>query len=173
MRHFLFILLLLIGFSSFAQTKKSKSAPTHPANTYSIAPMIKAPSIPGNAVETGSSPFTDFKSIKADFHPILGRDIEILRDANGDVIMVKGSNDRSISGNRSAQDKIKAYLDGIQQEIGFAAMSNDFQLKETSKDELGMEHFKMQQVFNGIPVYGAEIILHSSEGEINLMNGRF
>ena len=40
-------------------------------------------------------------------------------------------------------------------------------------DELGHTHFKIQQQYKGVKVYGGEVWLHGSSGKINLFNGRY
>lgn len=52
--------------------------------------------------------------------------------------------------------------------------SEDFQSVSTTRDELGLSHIKLQQRVNGLPVVGAEYIVHAdSEGRVIAMNGRF
>jgi bacillolysin len=52
--------------------------------------------------------------------------------------------------------------------------SDDFQPIGTTRDELGQTHIKMQQRYNGLPMVGAEYIVHADrEGRVIAMNGRF
>lgn len=52
--------------------------------------------------------------------------------------------------------------------------NSDFELLKTNSDNLGMNHSKVQQLYKGIPVYGAEMIIHyDRDGKINSMNGEF
>lgn len=41
------------------------------------------------------------------------------------------------------------------------------------QDELNFTHIKMQQYFEGIKVYGGQIILHGSNGVLNVFNGTY
>jgi Zn-dependent metalloprotease len=45
----------------------------------------------------------------------------------------------------------------------------------TTADRLGMVHMRFQQYLNGLPVVGAEVILHADResGEVTVLNGRF
>ena len=49
----------------------------------------------------------------------------------------------------------------------------DFDAVSTSTDNLGMTHVKLQQSLRGLPVVGAEYIVHSKGGNVVAMNGRF
>lgn len=52
--------------------------------------------------------------------------------------------------------------------------TEDFDVVSTHKDHLGRSHVKMQQTLRGLPVIGAEYIIHSDEaGNVYAMNGRF
>ena len=51
---------------------------------------------------------------------------------------------------------------------------DDFTLKKVTKDDLGMTHAKLQQIYKGVPVFGSELILHSNAvNTIKAVNGRF
>jgi len=52
--------------------------------------------------------------------------------------------------------------------------TDDFKTIKVSSDELGMTHLKLQQQYKGIPVWGSELILHSSSSnEVREISGRF
>jgi vibriolysin len=52
--------------------------------------------------------------------------------------------------------------------------SDDFSLLSSRTDELGQTHVRFQQTFRGLPVMGAEYIVHSDKrGAVTAMNGRF
>ncbi|HKR64245.1 MAG TPA: M4 family metallopeptidase [Thermoanaerobaculia bacterium] len=52
--------------------------------------------------------------------------------------------------------------------------TEDFEPIRTERDSLGQTHIKLQERFNGLPIVGAEYIVHSdSEGRVIAMNGRF
>ena len=48
----------------------------------------------------------------------------------------------------------------------------EFNLKEQKTDDLDFTHLKYQQQYKGLPIYGAEAILHEKDGEIFMLNGR-
>jgi vibriolysin len=54
------------------------------------------------------------------------------------------------------------------------AGTEDFDVVSTKKDSLGFTHIKMAQKLRGLPVIGAEYIVHAdASGNIYAMNGRF
>lgn len=52
--------------------------------------------------------------------------------------------------------------------------SEDFDLVSTNRDSLGQTHVKFQETLRGLPVFGAEYVVHSdANGNVFAMNGRF
>ena len=81
----------------------------------------------------------------------------------GDLGKLTGAPDRTAKDFMKAQ---RALLRGTGNE--------DFDVISTKKDSLGMTHIKMQQKLRGLPVIGAEYIVHvDATGKIYAMNGRF
>ncbi|HEX8252459.1 MAG TPA: M4 family metallopeptidase [Thermoanaerobaculia bacterium] len=55
-----------------------------------------------------------------------------------------------------------------------ATGAEDFEAIGTHRDELGQTHVRLQQRLHGLPVVGAEYIVHAdAEGRVFAMNGRF
>ena len=50
---------------------------------------------------------------------------------------------------------------------------NTLEVKEVLSDDLGMEHTKYQQLYKGVPVEGAIVILHEKNGKVVSFNGSF
>lgn len=48
-----------------------------------------------------------------------------------------------------------------------------FELSDQSKDELGIDHLRFIQQYNGVPIFGAEIIVHGKNGEFDFLNGNY
>lgn len=73
-----------------------------------------------------------------------------------------------------APDKAaKEFLRGQRAFLGGAG-TEDFDAVSTTKDHLGQTHVKLQQTLRGLPVVGAEYIVHSdANGNVVAMNGRF
>ncbi|WLD92509.1 M4 family metallopeptidase [Alkalihalobacillus sp. AL-G] len=55
----------------------------------------------------------------------------------------------------------------------FDLQAGDFQVVDVQKDELGMTHYKTQLTVDDIPVYGAELSLHTNtDGKVVAINGQ-
>ncbi len=174
MKKLLFVLLLANGFSAQAQMKNAKKMPSNQTTTEQGIPSINKPSIPQAAANNALvSPLLNFKALPKPARPTLSRDLDILRDVEGDIIMVHGTKDVPTAQNRSIGQKMNDYLSALQADLGFRQMNESFELRSSDKDALGQEHFRMQQMHKGVPVYGGEIILHTQEDEFVLLNGRF
>lgn len=60
----------------------------------------------------------------------------------------------------------------MKDEFGF--QENDkFILEKTSKDNIGFIHYKYHQVYKGIPLFGAQFIIHEKNGLATSANGKF
>jgi bacillolysin len=169
------ILLLCVTFLAQAQMKRStKTGGTAAATPSDFKPTILAPTRERTTpTENVISPLEAFKGLAKPSKPTLGRDVEILRDATGDIIMLHGTRDFSKARNRSTEQKATAYLEAVQSDLGFRQINDNFELNSSETDEIGQIHVRFSQVHKGVRVYGAEIILHSDEGEFAVLNGRF
>ncbi len=70
-------------------------------------------------------------------------------------------------------DKTKVTHNNIfSSENGFSFRSDDgMKLIQAEKDELGFTHHRFQQTYKGIPVEGAEYIIHERDGGVEKANG--
>jgi bacillolysin len=171
------ILLLCVTFLAQAQMKRStktSGTATATATPSDFKPTILAPSRERSAPAANvTSPLEAFKGLDKPGKMMLGRDVEILRDAAGDIIMLQGTRDFSKVSNRSTEQKAAAYLEAVQADLGFRQINENFELNSNETDEIGQTHVRFSQVHKGVHVYGAEIILHSNEGDFAVLNGRF
>ena len=54
------------------------------------------------------------------------------------------------------------------------APNDEFEIKEETKDKFGLTHLKFKQVFNKIPVYAKEIVVHlDKKGYVKSLNGSY
>ncbi len=72
----------------------------------------------------------------------------------------------------TTEPAIKAFLQLLPLE-GIRDAASEFVLKQTIRDEQGNLHLRMDQVYEGVPVYGGEIILHTNQERLFKMNGRY
>ena len=64
------------------------------------------------------------------------------------------------------------YLKAIESRLPIQNTEKSFKVVHKQVDELGMSHYKMQQLFQGIPVFSGELILHETDQKITHANGR-
>ena len=102
---------------------------------------------------------------------------ELRHDQNGLLIMAESKtgygkyfNARS---DESTLEACYAFLDEISKAMRIDQPAEEFAELANWEDEIGMLHLKMQQYFNGVKVYGGQLILHGSFGMINRMNGTY
>lgn len=77
------------------------------------------------------------------------------------------------NGSLSISEKCEAYLEALQPVLRLENPASEFEVMSVREDELGQTHVKMQQVYNGVKVYGAEIVLHAKQAAVNLFNGTY
>ena len=77
------------------------------------------------------------------------------------------------SGRRSAQATAYAFLGQIKGLLGVNDPEQSLQIRQTIADDQGQTHYRMTQTHRGVPVYGAELALHLTNGEVTLVNGQY
>jgi vibriolysin len=90
-------------------------------------------------------------------------------DHNGNPTFVTGDMGKLGPGSddKAAKDFLKSQKDLLN-----LAGTEDFDLRGVEKDKLGQTHVKFQQTLKGLPVFGAEYIVHSNaSGNVIGMNG--
>ena len=93
-------------------------------------------------------------------------------DDNGVPTFISGALGRLPAGDRIAASK--AFIESQQRPLLRAVGAEGFETIRAATDELGQMHVRLQQRINGLPVVGAEYIVHSdANGDVVAMNGRF
>ncbi len=105
-------------------------------------------------------------------------ELVIKKSAQTDLpIFIQGTvSNTELSSPNGRTDILKAslnYLRGVQGHLQVKDPAYEFYISETSKDDLAQSHIRMKQVYQGVEVYGGEIILHARENKINGLNGRY
>jgi len=91
------------------------------------------------------------------------------QDSNGNPTFVTG--DMGKLGPGSADKAAKDFLKS-QKDLLNLAGTEDFDLRGLEKDSLGQTHVKFQETLKGLPVFGAEYIVHSdASGNVIGING--
>ena len=65
------------------------------------------------------------------------------------------------------------YLEHFKRELRIDAPAQEFVLVAQHTDDQQQTHLRFRQQYQGIEVYGAEILLHEKNGKIDLFNGRY
>lgn len=98
-------------------------------------------------------------------------------DENGLLILAESKpgygkqfNSRSAE---STLDACYSYLTEVKKAMRINNPENEFVEMDSWVDDLGMQHLKMQQTYEGLEVYGGQVILHGKDGSINKVNGTY
>ncbi len=73
---------------------------------------------------------------------------------------------------RPIEVRALAYVNALRPE-GIQNPQEEFIPNRMHQDELGNWHVRLQQVYRGVPVYGAEVIAHTQNGTFSILNGRY
>ena len=70
-------------------------------------------------------------------------------------------NSKSLKASIGLETACFEYLEAIRTDLRIKDASSEFIIKNINTGELGISHVKMQQVYKGVPVYGAEVYLNT------------
>lgn len=74
----------------------------------------------------------------------------------------------------SKQEAVVTFFNENRDLYGIENPAEDLVVASEVTDELGMNHIKMGQVYQGVPVYGQEMVVHfSADGLITTVNGSY
>ncbi len=103
--------------------------------------------------------------------------VRVLRDEEADrpiFICARVEVLPPVSKGRSAsEEKAFAYLEALAPILELDRPAQQFEISQVREDEIGMTHLRMQQYWQGIPVYGGELIVHLQGEEPRMVNGRY
>ncbi len=72
----------------------------------------------------------------------------------------------------SATAAVTQFLSQTRGLLGLSNPASDFELGQSTTDELGQIHIRLQQTFRAVPIYGAELVAHLIDGAVTTLNGR-
>lgn len=75
--------------------------------------------------------------------------------------------------NASLNEQTFEYLNVLKDAMQIKDPSHEFVITKTYQNETGQTLVRLKQVYEGVDVYDADIILISDKGTINMMNGRY
>ena len=115
----------------------------------------------------------------------LPSDADIRRDENNEtIIFLRGDNlsegmegdqnFRMLQSKNSLAEITLAYLTAHRSAFKLMRPSQELSVSSVTTDDLGLTHIKFQQVFESIPVWASEIIVHLNQAnQVVLMQGRY
>lgn len=95
------------------------------------------------------------------------------KDAIGRTVCIKGALENEQLRNAKLDQQMNHYLEKAAPILEVENPSDEFKLVKSDVEEaLQMTHHKFQQQYKGVPIFGAEVILHSKGGVFNMLNGK-
>jgi len=176
MRKFLLLAPLFVASAALAQQTKQATSPTHKNHS----PVDFNITRPGKVnVPPSDSPF-GLPSVKRQPLPALQRLAAPAPDAvrtvmgeNGLPIFFQGKTTASPAPDTALVAALAPLYFASLRPTGIAYAAQEFLPTEVTRDEQGGIHVRMMQVFQGIEVYGAEVIAHCKKGQFETLNGRY
>ena len=174
MKSFLPILLglLWIANSAFAQKNTDLSKiKQKPLTTLKSAQLPTTTSSLFNTLEQFAPLSLDDAQKQA--RAYLGHPIRVVAvSPQGRPTWVSGNlsvNTRSVN----LENQAYLYLDALKKQMDIDNPNEEFQITKTIQDEQGHKHIRMDQYYQGVQVYGGEVILHEKDGVISGLNGEY
>jgi Zn-dependent metalloprotease len=93
-------------------------------------------------------------------------------DKEGIPIWIELKKATPIPSGRSVESAGLDMLDSVKTLMQIQKPSDEFVFLSKTLDENQNQHIRFQQVYNGLEVYGAEVILHEGQNGFNSLNGR-
>ncbi len=171
MKKIVLLTLTCFALQSNAQLKTIKFSAGEPASQGEVAilnPFNHASSTEIKRVDYQAKTLNlqKFRAQKAGF-------TIIATDENGRPIAIEGeAKDARGNRNLSIEDRAALHIASIAPYMDLSRNSNEFSITAIQTDDNGNKHIRMAQKWNGIPVYGAELLLHTQDDVINFVNGR-
>ncbi|MEP7321945.1 MAG: M4 family metallopeptidase [Saprospiraceae bacterium] len=72
---------------------------------------------------------------------------------------------------RAANSSVYAFLNQFKTRMRIQDVTKEFEFLTSETDDLQMQHVKVRQLYQGIPVYGGELVLHGKNNNLEQING--
>lgn len=173
-------LIVLLTFASAAFAQNAKKNPPPRGGSYEPWQVqIKRPdgiSVPSAAPTFGTLGSSIARQPLPALQPSVSAPsgIKITRDKNGMPIAFRGTTAASGSSSSTEEmgERALQYLASLQPSSIKEPLS-EFVVSQVKTDDQGNAHVRLQQMLNGVPVYGAEVIAHTQKGAFAMLNGRY
>ncbi|WP_055149280.1 M4 family metallopeptidase [Jiulongibacter sediminis] len=73
---------------------------------------------------------------------------------------------------KSAKAQAFDFMTSVKNDFGLKEIERELDFIDTQFDSKGLRHTRIQQKFKGVPVYGAEIVVHANDNKVLSMSGR-
>ncbi len=170
-----FILFLFV-FSAFYLNAQKQIAPAVKTNIDRSNIIIKSDhreQIPRMAPSIFDAQSVDYSNPMTLFRSTTEKGLQLSKDKkNGLPVMISGTLDAS-DDITNTEAKCYDYLQVVKSMIQIENPDDEFIIKKQTTDQKGITHIRMDQYFEGIKVYGGEIVLHEKDESIFLFNGRY
>jgi bacillolysin len=181
----LFLLLCLAGTTTFAQSAKEKLHKARPSaasqTEFSNVRIDEIPDILKKGVPMTSRPLDeltqpDYQTLgKLPKNAPLANDFNIVYSTQtGLPTWVESKNLMQVQTRTAGTEpRMREFLTNIQLLLGLQSAATDFKMGEIEADEFGQSHIRVTQQYKGVPIYGAEAIVHEKDGVMYLFNGTY
>jgi Zn-dependent metalloprotease len=172
-RSILTLVLLLCTAALFSQVKPrlEKPANASPRDPSSIGSVL--PITPG--IAPAVSPFElerDYRPISQLPKPVKGQmQLKAFMSDAGTPFQIEGSFENT--GNKAPEAFLADYFEAVRSVLALENPVEELELSRVNVEASGFTHYRYRQVWQGIPVYGAEVAVHQDAKGIYLFNGRF
>lgn len=95
----------------------------------------------------------------------------VTRDSKNRPLLIEAGQGYKQLHGKSMGEQAKHFVEQASQLLGISNAGQAFELVRQDIDEIGMQHIKMQQMYQGVPVYGGEIIIHGDQTGLKSLNG--
>ena len=162
---FTLIILSFLGSSSFGQNefKKIELNEAKPAIVPAGEKFYKGEINYGRSANIESTNFSE-KSLS--YFQLANIPITVSsKNSNGFPGFFKVQENATLSKNE--------FLENVSGAMHIKDISSSFLAYKVEDDQLQMRHTRMKQIYNGVEIYGAEIIIHEKENKVKSMNGHY
>ncbi len=177
----LFLLLiancqLIVAQSNFKNVERSSIT-----NTDDASKKLNAQTIDNSLYQQNKAPvkayiFDDTDALNE--FTALRQGIKIVKDGESGLPIfiegrIKNIQKSARSGRTSAEAMAFNYLASVKGILKLENPDESFEVKSVETDALGQNHIRLQQTYQGLSIYGGDLILHTEGNDVTTMNGRY
>ena len=131
------------------------------------------PLAPQNGLQRQSAQFRTLPKLKTQSAKQAGLIIQKAPDTGLPYVIYGQLPSTQLRSGASIDEQVNVYLNTVSKSLKIADASQEFTIAEQHADEQEQTHVRLKQQYEGIPIWGSEMILHSRNGSPYLLNGRY